>query len=111
MDYIAFIHNDDAGYGISFPDFPGCISVGSTKEDAVCQGAEALAFHIEGLVEDGLPIPRPRSAKDIKADPELTEWRKGATLTSVRLSRAVRVVGEVGGLRGAGVQELKRKSG
>lgn len=35
MKYIAFIHSDDGNYGISFPDFPGCISIGATKEDAV----------------------------------------------------------------------------
>lgn len=80
VNYIAFIHSNDAGYGISFPDFPGCVSVGTTKEGAIRHGEEALAFHIEGLVEDGLPIPRPTSANDIKADPDLREWRKGAHL-------------------------------
>lgn len=85
MKYVAFIHSDDANYGISFPDFPGCISVGATKEDAVRHGAEALAFHIEGLVEDSLPIPRPRSVSDIKADPGLAEWRQGAALTLVHV--------------------------
>lgn len=86
MDYIAFIHRDKAGYGISFPDFPGCISVGTTREDVLRHGAEALAFHVEGLVEDGLPIPRPRSPRDIKADPSLTEWRQNATLAWVSLA-------------------------
>lgn len=83
MNYIAFVHSDDAGYGISFPDFPGCISVGTTKEDAISHGAEALALHIEGLVEDGLPIPCPRSANDIKADPDLKECSNGADLELV----------------------------
>ena len=86
MNYVAFIHRNDAGYGISFPDFPGCISVGATREDALRHGAEALAFHVEGLVEDGLPIPRPRSPRDIKADPSLTEWRQNATLAWVSLA-------------------------
>ena len=85
MNYIAFVHSDDAGYGISFPDFPGCISVGATKEDAIRHGAQALAFHIDGLVEDGLPVPRPRSAKDIEADSDLTARREGAVLASVPL--------------------------
>ena len=86
MNYVAFIHRDDAGYGISFPDFPGCISVGATKEDAMRRGAEALAFHVEGMVEDGLPIPHPRSPRDIDADPDLAEWRQGATLAWVSLT-------------------------
>ena len=86
MNYIAFIHRGGAGYGISFPDFPGCISVGATREDVLRRGAEALAFHVEGLVEDGLPIPRPRSPRDINADPTLTEWRQDATLAWVSLA-------------------------
>ena len=86
MNYVVFIHRDDAGYGISFPDFPGCISAGATKEDAMRQGAEALAFHVEGMVEDGLPIPRPRSPRDIDADSDLAEWRQGATLVWVPLA-------------------------
>ena len=86
MNYIAFVHSNDAGHGISFPDFPGCISVGTTKEDAIRHGAEALAFHIEGLVEDGLRIPRPRSMGDIEADSDLREWRRGADLEWVSLS-------------------------
>ena len=35
MRYLSFIHRDDAGYGVSFPDFPGCVSVGDTMDDAV----------------------------------------------------------------------------
>lgn len=92
MNYIAFIHGDDAGYGISFPDFPGCISTGTTTEDVIRHGAEALAFHIEGMVEDGLPIPRPRSARDVETDSSLAEWRKGATLGWVGVPLAARFV-------------------
>ena len=43
MRYVSFIHRDEAGYGVSFPDFPGCVSVGNTVDDAVRQGSEALA--------------------------------------------------------------------
>ena len=82
--YVAFIHKDeDTGFGISFPDFPGCISVGDTRAEAVCQGAEALALHVEGMIEDGQPIPPPRSLEDIRADPELAEWRRGADFEHV----------------------------
>ena len=44
MRNVAFIHRDEAGFGVSFPDFPGCVSIGDTVEDAVCHGSEALAF-------------------------------------------------------------------
>ena len=54
--YIALIHKDeDSDFGVSFPDFPGCITAGSSVQ-------EALALHIEGMNEDGLPIPEPSSA-------------------------------------------------
>lgn len=47
MHYVAFIHQDDEpGYGISFPDFPGCISAGDTMDEVLRRGAEALAFHV-----------------------------------------------------------------
>ena len=85
MRYVAFIHRGDASYGVSFPDFPGCVSVGDTVDDAVRRGSEALAFHVEGLREDGEPIPSPRSIDTIKADPDLAEWRSGADFVLVPL--------------------------
>ena len=85
MRYVSFIHHDEAGYGVSFPDFPGCVSVGDTVDDAVLHGSEALAFHVEGLLEDGEAIPAPRSIDAIKADPDLAEWRRGADFVLIPL--------------------------
>ena len=85
MRYVSFVHRDDAGYGVSFPDFPGCVSTGDTIDDAVRQGGEALAFHVEGLRGDGEPIPAPRSIDVIKADPDLAEWRRGADFVPIPL--------------------------
>ena len=85
MRYVSFIHRDDGGFGVSFPDFPGCVSVGDTVDDAVRRGSEALAFHVEGLSDDGEPIPPPRSIDAIKADPDLAEWRRGADFVLVPL--------------------------
>ena len=85
MRYVSFIHRDDAGYGVSFPDFPGCVSVGDSVDDAVRRGCEALAFHVEGLRDDGEVIPLPRSIDSIKADPELADWREGADLVLIPL--------------------------
>lgn len=85
MRYLSFIHRDEAGYGVSFPDFPGCVSVGDTVDDAVLHGSEALAFHVESLVEDGEPIPVPRSIDAIKADRDLDEWRRGADFVLIPL--------------------------
>ena len=85
MRYVSFIHREQAGYGVSFPDFPGCVSVGDTVDDAVRHGSEALAFHVDGLVDDGEAIPSPRSIDAIKADPELSDWRRGADLVLIPL--------------------------
>lgn len=61
-DYIALIHKDaDSDYSVSFPDFPGCVTAGATIDEARALAAEALAFHVEGMREDGqeLPVPSP----------------------------------------------------
>jgi len=42
------------------------------------RGCEALPFHVDGMTEDGQEAPTPRSAQEIKADPELADWRRGA---------------------------------
>ena len=85
MRYVSFIHQDDAGYGVSFPDFPGCVSVGDTVDDAVRHASDALAFHVEGLIADGAPIPPPRSIDAIKADPNLADWRRDADFVLIPL--------------------------
>ena len=85
MRYVSFIHQGDAGYGVSFPDFPGCVSVGNTIDEAIRQGGEALAFHVEGLLEDGEAIPSPRSIDAIKAALELKDWRRDADLVLIPL--------------------------
>ena len=85
MRYVSFIHRDEAGFGVSFPDFPGCVSVGDTIDDAVRQGSEALAFHVEGLADSGEVIPTPRSIDAIKTDPELADWRLDADLVLIPL--------------------------
>ena len=86
MRYVAFLHDDsEPGFGISFPDFPGCISDGDTVDDALRRGAEALSFHVEGMLADGERIPQPRSLQNIRADKSLAEWRDGATIAFVPL--------------------------
>jgi predicted RNase H-like HicB family nuclease len=88
MRYVAFIHKDfDSAYGISFPDLPGCISVGDTIEEAVSNGTDALAFHVRGILADGDPVPVPRTPDAIMADPAFAEDREGAIVTLVPLVR------------------------
>jgi predicted RNase H-like HicB family nuclease len=71
VQYIGLIHKDaGSDYGVSFPDFPGLVSAGKDLEDAQAMAEEALALHIEGLVEDGEAIPEASSLEAIMADPE-----------------------------------------
>lgn len=85
MRYVAFLHTDGDGWGISFPDFPGCVSNGATEDEALARGEEALGFHVEGMMEDGEALPEPRSVAVAMADPDLAEWRDGALVAYVPL--------------------------
>ena len=67
--YPALVHRDPGSdYGVSFPDFPGCVSGGETLDEALNDAAEALAFHIEGMAEDGEAFPDPTPAEAALAD-------------------------------------------
>jgi predicted RNase H-like HicB family nuclease len=69
--YIALIHKDPTSdFGVSFPDFPGCITAGSTLDEARSMAQEALGFHIEGMLEDGDALPEPSSLEAIMAEAE-----------------------------------------
>lgn len=91
-NYIALIHKDESsGYGVSFPDFPGCVTVGDTLDDARKKAVEVLAFHIEGMTEDGDSIPLPSSLESIMRD---ADNRDGVAILvdgPQNLSKSVRV--------------------
>jgi predicted RNase H-like HicB family nuclease len=84
--YIALIHKDaDSDFGVSFPDFPGCVTAGASLEEAHAMAEEALALHIEGMTADGEAIPEPSSLDAVMADPE----NRGGVATLVTLKSAV----------------------
>lgn len=88
MRYIAFIHKDsDSSYGVSFPDFPGCVSAGDTLDEALANAAQALGGHVRFMEADGDPIPPPRGLEDIISDPTLADEREGAVVSAVPLVR------------------------
>jgi predicted RNase H-like HicB family nuclease len=67
--YVALIHKDpDSDYGVSFPDLPGCVTAGSMLDEAITMAEEALALHMEGLLEDGEDVPAPMPAEQIDRD-------------------------------------------
>ncbi|MEA2739702.1 MAG: hypothetical protein QOH05_3009 [Acetobacteraceae bacterium] len=68
--YVALLRKQpDSDYGVDFPDFPGCVTAGETLEDARRMAAEAIQLHIEGMIEDGDPIPAPSGLDEIMTDP------------------------------------------
>jgi predicted RNase H-like HicB family nuclease len=61
MKYAVLIEKGDTSYGASVPDLPGCVAVGESLEDVQQLIREAIAFHLEGLKLEGLPIPEPNT--------------------------------------------------
>ena len=71
MHFPILIHKDrDSDYGVVVPDLPGCFSAGRTIDEAVEMAREAIELHLEGLIEDGKPIPRAGSIEDHQSHPE-----------------------------------------
>lgn len=67
--YIALLRKDPrSDYGVDFPDFPGCITAGRTLEEARRMAEEVLAFHVDGMRQDGEPVPPPSSMDVIMSD-------------------------------------------
>lgn len=68
---IAIAMGDEThAYGVTVPDVPGCFSAGDTLEEAFTNAKEAIAFHVEGMIEDGNEIPRPQPIEVHKGNPE-----------------------------------------
>ena len=62
--YLALINQDENagpedGYGVVFPDLPGCVTVGETVQEAAVMAADAAQLHIDGMMDDGEAIPEP----------------------------------------------------
>src|SRR5208282_1404589 len=89
MEYIAYLHKDKkSDYGVSFPDFPGCITAGTSLEEARRMAAEALSLHIAGIRQDGERLPRPSTLDELRNDPEM----KGAVAFLVEATEPERTV-------------------
>jgi predicted RNase H-like HicB family nuclease len=72
MEYIAYLHKDKSSdFGVSFPDFPGCVTAGATLEEARELAVEALTLHMAGMVEDGEALPEPSTLDQVADDPAM----------------------------------------
>ncbi len=59
MQYAIIIEKSGTGFGAFVPDLPGCVAVGETEDEVRQLIREAIEFHLDGLREDGEPIPPP----------------------------------------------------
>ena len=92
-NYIAVVHKDPkSDFGVSFPDFPGCITAGSSIDEAKDMAHDALSLHIKGMMEDGENILAPSKLEDIMDNPDYSD---AAAILIVSISdakpRSVRV--------------------
>jgi len=59
--FAVVIEKEPNNYSAYVPDLPGCVSTGKTLADIEKNIREAIEFHIEGMIEDGDPVPEPSS--------------------------------------------------
>ena len=90
--YIALIHKDaESEFGVSFPDLPGCVTAGATLDEARDLAAEALAFHLEGLTEDGEAIPEPSTLESVMTDADNKDGVAILVAAPAQVVKAVRI--------------------
>ena len=65
--------HEEPGFSVFFPDLPGCVSAGDTIQETARNAEEALRMHLEGMIEDGDPLPAPSALDAIGRDPEVNE--------------------------------------
>ena len=64
MRYAIVIEKGERNYSAYVPDLPGCVATGATLDDVKSEIRDAIALHLEGMREDGEPIPLPTSRVD-----------------------------------------------
>jgi len=69
MRYLVVIEKAGGNYSAYSPDLPGCVATGRTKKEAADNMREAIALHLEGLLEDGIPVPPPHSSATYVSSP------------------------------------------
>ena len=65
MKYLVVIEKGLSSFGAYVPDLPGCVAVGESRTEVAKLIHEAIEFHLEGIKEDGLPIPEPHSSGEL----------------------------------------------
>ncbi|MDA2804938.1 type II toxin-antitoxin system HicB family antitoxin [Nocardiopsis suaedae] len=57
--YVVLVERSEDGFGAWCPDLPGCVAVGDTVPETIEEMRGAIRFHLDGLREEGLPVPAP----------------------------------------------------
>lgn len=70
--YIAVVERGKEGFGVFFPDVPGCVSAGRTEQEAFANAEEALSGHLAEMLLGGQSLPQ--RSDDIPPDPEVDEY-------------------------------------
>jgi predicted RNase H-like HicB family nuclease len=65
MRYLVVVERGASSFGAYVPDLPGCVAAGETREEVLDLIREAIEFHIEGLREEGHPVPPPSSTSAV----------------------------------------------
>ena len=65
MEYLVVIESGPSSYGAYVPDLPGCVAVGESRAEVEALIRKAIEFHIEGLREEGHPLPEPHSTSQV----------------------------------------------
>jgi predicted RNase H-like HicB family nuclease len=65
MQYLVVVEKGPTSFGAYVPDLPGCVAAAESRDEVLSLIREAIEFHIEGLREDGQPIPEPSSFSEI----------------------------------------------
>jgi predicted RNase H-like HicB family nuclease len=61
MRYLIIIERGEHNLSAYVPDLPGCVTTGATREEVIARMREAIELHLQGMREDGEPIPEPNS--------------------------------------------------
>ncbi|MCA1841360.1 MAG: type II toxin-antitoxin system HicB family antitoxin [Actinobacteria bacterium] len=65
MRYTVVLERGESGWGAHVPDLPGCVASADSRDEALSLIREAIEFHLDGLKEEGLPIPQPSSEAEV----------------------------------------------
>jgi predicted RNase H-like HicB family nuclease len=62
MRYLIVVEETTTGFSAYSPDLPGCIATAPTRDEVEREMANAVSFHLDGLREEGLDLPLPRTS-------------------------------------------------